>query len=476
MCVMIMHKSIFGRMFWTYAIILLVVFSTIAAAMSVFFTRYNTRKQIETMVSVAHTVEYWAGILQIEQTDARSAYAFSQILYSWSKFTLSDITVVGREGEVFDSTAGVRSVPDGLMDCVTNNETTVHRSDYNGFYRTRVISVGFPMTYKDNVIGAVFFAKHMDDVRRTVMELIVMFIFSCSFAMLFAFILVYIQAKKITAPIININKAAQKIAAGNFGERVEVTSHDEIGQLASTFNFMASSIEKSEKHRQSFISDVSHELRTPMTSISGFVQGMLDGTIPDDKRDDYLQIVLDESTRLTKLVNDMLEMSKMSSDEFKLDITPFDINELICKCLISLESRIDAKRIEVNVDFRPDRLITLGDKYQIQRVLLNLLDNAIKFCHEGTEIQINTWIAGGKAHVSVSDTGDLLTDSEMKSLFDRFFKTDKSRNKDRSGAGLGLSLVRNIIRLHKQTIDVSCKPLEDGKSGITKYEFTLEVQ
>lgn len=471
-----MHKSIFGRMFWTYAIILLVVFSTIAVAMSVFFSRFNTRKQIETMVSVAHTVEYWAGALQIEQTDARSAYAFSQILYSWSKFTLSDITVVNRDGEVFDSTCGIRAVPKELMDCVNLNRTTVHRSDFSGFYEKKVLSVGFPMIYKDNIIGAVFFAKHVDELRRTVMELIMMFIFSCSFAMLFAFILVYIQAKKISAPIIKINKAAQMIAAGNFGERVEVTSHDEIGQLSSTFNFMASSIEKSEKQRQSFVSDVSHELRTPMTSISGFVQGMLDGTIPDDKRDDYLKIVLEESTRLTRLVNDMLEMSKMSSDTFKLDITSFDINDLICKCLISLESRIDDKRLEVNVDFRPDRLITLGDKYQIQRVVLNLLDNAIKFCYEGTEIQIHTWIERGKAHVSVSDTGDIISETDMKNLFDRFFKTDKSRNKDRSGAGLGLSLVHNIIRLHNQTINVSCTPLEDGKSGVTKFEFTLEVQ
>ncbi len=470
-----MYKSIFGRMFWTYAIILLVVFSTIAVSMSMFFTRFNERKQIETMVSVAHTVEYWTGTLQIEQTDARSAYAFAQILNSWARFTVSDITVVNRDGQVFDSTCGLKAVPGELMDCITQNRTTVHRNNFNGFYKNKVLSVGFPLNYKDNTIGAVFFTKNTSDLRRSLMELILMFLFSCTFAILFAFVLVYIQARKISAPIIKMNKAAQMIAAGNFGERVEVTSHDEIGQLASTFNFMASSIEKSDKQRQSFVSDVSHELRTPMTSISGFVQGMLDGTIPDDKRDDYLRIVLDESTRLTKLVNDMLEMSKMDSDTFKLDITPFDINDLICKCLISLESRIEEKRLEINVDFRPDRLVTLGDKYQIQRVILNLLDNAIKFSYEGTEIQINTWIEKGKAHISVSDTGDRVSDSDIKSLFDRFYKTDKSRAKDRSGAGLGLSLVQNIIRLHKQTINAVCTPNDDEKSGVMKFEFTLEI-
>ena len=308
------------------------------------------------------------------------------------------------------------------------------------------------------------------------MELIIMFLFSSSFAILFAFILVYIQAKKISAPIIQINKAAQMIASGKFNQRVDVTSCDEIGQLASTFNFMASSIEKSEQQRQRFVSDVSHELRTPMTSISGFVQGMLDGTISDDKRDDYLRIVLDESTRLTKLVNDMLEMSKMSSDEFKLDITPFDINDLICSCLISLESRIDNKRLEVNVDFRPDRLITLGDKYQIKRVVLNLLDNAIKFSYEGTEIQINTWIENGQSSAALADVGDGISDDDLKNVFDRFFKTDKSRAKDKTGAGLGLSLVQNIIRLHNQQITVKSDPIKDSNARLTTFEFTLEVK
>lgn len=471
-----MFKSIFGRMFWTYAILLLLVLSTISVSMSLFFTRFTERKQVETIVSVAHTIEYWTATLQIEQADARSMYAYDQILNSWSKFTMSDITVVDRDGDVFDSTCGLRSVPQELMSCIDNDNVSIYRSDFNGFYENRVLCVAFPLKYKDNTIGAMFFNKNIADLRRSVMELIMMFLFSSSFAILIAFIIVYIQAKKISAPIVQINKAAQLIAAGNFSERVEVTTIDEIGQLASTFNFMASSIEKSEQQRQSFISDVSHELRTPMTSISGFVQGMLDGTIDDDKRNTYLQIVLDESTRLTKLVNDMLEMSKMSSDEFKLDITPFDINDLICSCLISLESRIDDSNLNVNVDFRPDRLITLGDKYQIKRVVLNLLDNAIKFSHKGTSILIKTWIASGKAHISVSNIGDGISENDLKNVFDRFYKTDKSRTKDKSGAGLGLSLVKNIIRLHNQEITAKSVKNEGEESFTTTFEFTLEVQ
>ena len=471
-----MFKSIFGRMFWTYAILLLLVLSTISVSMSLFFTRFTERKQVETIASVAHTIEYWTATLQIEQADARSMYAYDQILNSWSKFTMSDITVVDRNGEVFDSTCGLRSVPSDLMSCLNSDSAFIARSDFNGFYEDTVLTVAFPLKYKENTIGAMFFNKNIADLRRSVMELIMMFLFSSSFAILIAFIIVYIQAKKISAPIVKINKAAQLITAGNFSERVEVTTIDEIGQLASTFNFMASSIEKAEQQRQSFISDVSHELRTPMTSISGFVRGILDGTIDDDKRDTYLQIVLDESTRLTKLVNDMLEMSKMSSDEFKLDITSFDINDLICSCLISLESRIEDSGLDVDVDFRPDRLITLGDKYQIKRVVLNLLDNAIKFSHKGTSINIKTWIAAGKAHISVANIGDGISKQDLKNIFDRFYKTDKSRTKDKSGAGLGLSLVQNIIRLHNQEITARSEKNSGSDSFTTTFEFTLEVQ
>ncbi|MCH5211609.1 MAG: HAMP domain-containing histidine kinase [Oscillospiraceae bacterium] len=471
-----MFKSIFGRMFWTYAILLVFVISIITTSMTLLFSRFTERKQIETTSSVARSIEYWTATLQIEQTDALSARAYSRFLDSWSKLIDSDITVVNRDGEVFDSTCAIPYVPDAVLDCIEKNRITVHKSDFGGFYKSKVLTVAFPLHYKDNVIGAILFNKSIADLRHTVLELLLMFIFSALVSLLFAFIIVYIQARKISAPIVKINKTARMIASGSFGERVDITSRDEIGQLASTFNFMASSIEKVENNRQRFISDVSHELRTPMTSISGFVQGMLDGTIAGEKREEYLRIVFDESTRLTKLVNDMLDMSKMQSDSFKLDITAFDITELICVCLISLENRINDKNLDVEVDFRPENLKTLGDKDQIKRVIINLLDNAIKFSHNGSTIDIKTSITGGKAHITVSNKGDNIDENDIRHLFDRFYKTDQSRAKDRTGAGLGLSLVQNIIRLHNQTITVDCKPDEDGNTSTITFEFTLEVE
>lgn len=440
------------------------------------FSAFAERKQVETILTVANTIEYWTSALQIEQTDARSAQAYDHLLRSWGKFTLSDIVVVNRDGSVFDSTNGIKDVPKSLLNCIETDRIETHRTDFNGYYGDEVLTVSFPMHYKDNVIGAILFNKEISDIRHMVLEMLMLFLLSSSVSILFAFILVYFQAKNISAPIVKINKAAQMIAAGNFNERVDITTNDEIGQLASTFNFMASSIEKAETNRQQFISDVSHELRTPMTSISGFVRGMLDGTITDDIRDDYLKIVLNESVRLTKLVNDMLEMSKMQSDGFKLDMKEFDITELICVCLINLDNKIREHKLEVELDFRPEELTTIADKDQIQRVLINLIDNAVKFSYPNTVININTWIENGKAHISISNTGDGISEEDQKSVFDRFYKTDKSRTNDKKGAGLGLSLVKNIIRLHNQQITVKSVPNSDGNGRITTFEFTLEVK
>ncbi len=471
-----MIKSIFGRMFWTYAIILLIVFSFVSMSMAMFLGHYTVRKQVEKISSVAYSIEYWAATLQIEQTDAYSKRSFDNFLSTWSKFTKSDITITDRDGDVFISTCGIKSVPEKALSCIDDGRFTVYKSDFNGFYDNSVLTVAVPMHYQNNIIGAIIFNSSTAELRRTSMELLIMLLVSASMSMLLALLIIYIQAKKISSPITRINSAAQKIAAGNFEERVNVESRDEIGQLASTFNFMASSIEKYEKNRRQFISDISHELRTPMTSISGFVRGMLDGTITEDMQKPYLQIVLDESVRLTDLVNDMLEMSKIENEKFKLDISSFDINDLICTSIIGLEQRINDNGLDVNVDLENDRLITVGDKNQIKRVIINLLDNAIKFAMRGSVINIKTYSDSGKAYTEISNQCEKIDDEDIAHLFDRFYKTDKSREKDRFGAGLGLALAQNIMRLHNQQITAASAYDPDTDKHTITFRFSLETE
>jgi signal transduction histidine kinase len=285
--------------------------------------------------------------------------------------------------------------------------------------------------------------------------------------MLISFILIYFQARNISAPIKDINKAVNYIASGKFDKRVKISSPDEVGQLASSFNYMAEALSRQNDMHNAFISDVSHELRTPMTSISGFVGGILDGTIPPEKQKDYLQLVYDETTRLAKMTSDMLEMSKMSSSEYKLDVTDFDINELVCRTVFAFEQKIEEKKLEI-MGLESDEVFVKADNDLIHQVVYNLIDNAVKFVNEGGCISFSYEQKDGKVFVSVRNTGAGIAQQELPRLFDRFYKTDKSRGLDKTGVGLGLYIVQTIVNQHKG--DLIVKSVEGEYT-----EFTVSL-
>ncbi len=468
-------SSIFQRLFVAYSFILVIVLLCVSIPSIVFVSNFIERKQIATAMAMSETIEHWTGATHIEDNDVRTRMAFKSTLQFWSSFLNADIIIVNNDGEITESTATINSVPAEYMKELETKSRIVKKGTFNGEYPKKMLTVGYPIYYQGTRIGNAFLNMFLPEMQRTAMELIYVFILAALISMIFAFVMVYIQSMRISRPISRINSAVRDMAAGNFGKRVEVESNDEIGQLASSFNFMADSIEDLEKQRSGFVSDVSHELRTPMTSISGFVEGILDGTIPPEKHEYYLQIVLDESRRLTKLVNDMLEMSKMSSSEYKLDISEFDINELIRTCIIGLENRICEKNLDLNVDFKTEELKVLADKDSIKRVVLNIMDNAIKFSYPNTTMGISTWIEKRKVYVSIGNFGDGIDSADLSSIFNRFYKTDKSRTNEKSGAGLGLSLVKNIMIMHKQSIWVESVDAKEGSNAkYTKFTFTLE--
>ncbi len=472
-----MFKSIMGRLFWTYATILALVFASISASAGIFMDRFVVNQHVDDIIKVSDTIEYWTAAMEIEGDDSRMKTSYKQILKSWAEFLHSDIVIANADGMVLASTKNVTTVPDNYVAAVMNGETIKERSTFNGTYDKKVMVVGVPASYQGRVVAAMFFNTGLPNIRKTTFSLFSMFLISSLVSIFAAAVLVYMQSKRISRPIGEINTAARNIASGKYDMRVPVRSNDETGQLASTFNFMADSIETLEATRSEFISDVSHELRTPMTSISGFVEGIMDGTIPPEKKNEYLQIVLDESKRLTKMVNDMLEMSKMSSSEYKLNITGFDLNELTRICIISLGNRIDEKNLELNVDFEKESMNVLADKDAIKRVIINLLDNAIKFSYPNTTIGIRTWIEDGRARFCVGNFGDGISGDDLSNIFNRFYKTDKSRVNEKSGAGLGLSFVKNIMSLHKQSVWVESVDTKEGSDAkYTKFTFTLELE
>lgn len=472
-----MFKSILSRLFWTYAAILALVFASIAVSVGVFTDRFVTNQHRQNVRDVSQTIEYWTAVSEIEDNGARTKVMYRNLLKKWADYLHSDIIITNSQGEIVANTGSIADVPDDLVNTIISGGEVREVSTLNGAYRSDVIVVGIPVHYQGGVVGAMIFTTPAEFLKKTAGEMFSMLVLSSLFAVLIAGVLVYWQSRRISKPIGEINKAARNIASGKYDKRVVVTSRDEIGQLASSFNFMADSVEALERTRSDFISDVSHELRTPMTSISGFAQGILDGTIPKEKQDEYLKIILDESKRLTKMVNDMLEMSKMSSSNYKLDVTAFDLNELTRLCIISLGSRIDEKNLEINVDFDRDVLKVLADRDAIQRVIINLLDNAVKFSYPNTTVTIKTRRDKNRAMFSVGNFGDGIDSGDLSSIFTRFYKTDKSRRSDKKGAGLGLSFVKNILTLHKQNVWVESVDAKEGSSAkYTTFTFTLEAE
>ena len=279
-------------------------------------------------------------------------------------------------------------------------------------------------------------------------------------------IMYYFTNKLLVSPLEEINNAAKRLSRGDVDTRVKIKSNDEIGELSESLNMMASSLEEVDLKRREFISNVSHELRSPITSIKGFISGILDGVIPKDRENYYLNVVNDEVSRLARLVNDLLDISSMESGKFKLIEVPLDINEIITLCILNLESKIKSKIIEVCFGNKYEYAI--ADRDRVIQIVTNLIENAIKYGDEKGKIKIDTYSKGNKIYVSVFNSGPNLSKEELNSIWDRFYKSDKSRT-NKVSTGLGLPIVRLILTQHGQ--DIWVKNIENNGVNFT---FTLE--
>lgn len=470
-----MFKSIFSRLVWTFIITLVFVYTALFCAMSAFELRNISNRQYEAATKAAGSIEYMTVLSIDDMSDPRVRNIYNSALGSWSSIVGSDITVINEDGNVYASTNNIKRVPKELAARALGGTPYRGYTKFGSYYNKPVLTIALPVKYNGSVIGAIFFNTTLDRIQNSLVDFFEIFILSSLLSVVVALVLIYSQAKKISKPITGINSAVLDIASGKFDKRLPVTSRDETGQLASSFNYMAESLDELETMRQNFVSDVSHELRTPMTSISGFVEGILDGTIPPEKHNEYLKIVLEESQRLSRMASNMLEMSKMSSSEYKLDMKKFDLCEVVRLGIINLESKIEAKNLELEVDFAHEHINVLADKDSILRVVINLLDNAVKFSYDNTKINVSAWCDVHKAYVRVGNFGIGIERKDLEHVFDRFYKTDKSRGKDKSGAGLGLSMAKNIMTLHNGSIWAESVTAKEG-SDVKYTTFTFSLQ
>ncbi len=356
------------------------------------------------------------------------------------------------------------------MKQILDGHTIESWGNFGKRFQTPVLTVGSPFIVNNRIIGAIFIHTQLEEIQRVYYSLYSQLWRSAILSGILAITLISWISVRISSPLIEMNMIALEIAKGNFNRKVKVKSRDEIGQLAKSFNSMADDLKSLEDLRKSFVANVSHELRSPLTSMQGFIQGMLDGTIPKEENPRYLAIVLDETKRLNKLINELLDVARIESGRFPLNWDKFDINELIRRVLIRYEGKINEKELEVEVIFRDDHFTVTADKDRIEQVVTNLIDNAIKFSSHGGKISIWTH-DDAKEHVfvSISDSGEGIPQEDIPFIWERFYKADKSHSSESTGTGLGLHIAKKIIEQHGQRIWVKS---QYGKG--TVFIFSLK--
>ncbi len=404
--------------------------------------------------------------------DAISAEDVKKQLSVAGDFSSQTIWIMNTDGEVIYSTAKDSSgsstfTIEGFAEEGTSR-SFYREGDFYGHFNEEMLSVLAPITYNYTLNGYVVvhaptikIREQRNDLNLIILATIaVVFVLSTFILIVFTDI-VYIPLKKIT-------KATEAYAEGDFTYPIDIDKNDEIGYLAASLTYMADKLSHFEDDQKKFIANVSHDFRSPLTSMKGYLEAMVDETIPVEQHSKYLNIVKNETERLTKLTNNLLTLNNLNITGMNLDITDFDINRTIKDTVATFEGTCKKKHISFNLVLTGERLYVSADKGKIEQVLYNLIDNAIKFSKPDSSIKLETSEKNETIFVSVKDSGIGIPKDNLKQIFDRFYKTDLSRGRDKKGTGLGLSIVKEILNAHHENINV-ISTVDVG----TEFIFTL---
>ncbi len=476
------RQTIFKKYLWLSMIAVFLGFAILGVMIVFFVTQYWEAERWESLTSYATTVSLAITDKAVVKNDKATFPKEYDDMIRDTVRTLSgglhtDFIVTDENGAVTfcsENAEGIDTLtmikPELVSAAMDGQLKEV--SNFGGVYEGRYYIVGVPVQTLKNgelqPIGAVFVTSSAQHYKEYVVTLVKIF---CSagiiiFALIFCFVGLF--SYQLTKPLGQMAKAAKAFGKGDFSVRVNTTSNDEIGDLARSFNKMADSLAASEGMRRAFVANVSHELKTPMTTIAGFIDGILDGTIPKERQPYYLNIVTVEIKRLSRLVTSMLALSRIDSGELKMVKTSFDISSTVLNTFLTFEQKLEARKINVVGLDELQPLVVEGDPDMIHQVVYNLVENASKFTNVGGDITVKTQEVGDEAVVSITNTGEGIPPEQIGFIFDRFYKTDKSRSHDKNGMGLGLYLVRSIIRQHGGDITA-----ESVEGEYTTFEFRL---
>ena len=470
-------KSSYSRSFSSIAAILLLALTALGASFQILVKEYLADNTVSGLSQDATVIANLA-----------SAYSFDGSLSSREFLLNLDIISQVSDADVVicDSQGHILLCSDALLGCEHQGMRFEERFVSNvimsggdtangvitGLYPENRFVVSTPIPGENGAAGIVIVSTPSAFVDQIMNRISNIFLTTAIFVVLIAVLAVSIFARRESQPLRTMAKAANAFGHGNLAARVRVddSSSEEMEELAIAFNNMASSLQKSEYQRQEFVANVSHELKTPMTTIAGYVDGILDGTIPPERQTYYLQIVSDETKRLSRLVRSMLDISQLQNQDIPEEKKMhFDLEEAMGQVLITFEKKITDKKLEVEVDMPEHPVFTMANPDYITQVIYNLLDNAVKFCPQGGTLGLRIREGGNKAYISISNQGDTIPPEELPLVFDRFHKLDKSRSQNRDGWGLGLYIVKTIVCSHGENISVTSR---DGK---TEFTFTMPL-
>lgn len=481
-----MFKSSLSKHLVTFVSIILLSFLMLAGIVSSMIRSYSMEEKERKLSSASSFIAS-----QIEAVKPAAIEDFARSVearYLASSVTYLDhdvdILILDENGNVYLSTIGVKdgesetSTVEGdlgriemlsLVPVSVAGDVAIYSGRLGGYLAENSLIYSTRVSYSDTVNGYVLAVSSTlveDNLIVTARKAVVN---SSIWVMLAAVIAAYFMTERLVNPLRNMTRAVRSFAKGELSTRVVVSGKDEVAELGEAFNHMAESLENLEKMRNSFLANVSHDLRTPMTTIAGFIDGINSGAIPPEKHEYYLGVVSDEVHRLSRLVTQLLDVSRLESGDRKFSFVDFDVAEMARIILLSFEQKIESKHLDVEFVSDEDTMIANADKDAIHQVLYNLCHNAVKFARDGGRFIIKiTKEEPKKLRISVLDDGECLVGEDKEMVFDRFYKTDKSRGLDKNGVGLGLYICKTIVEAHGEKIGVI------SESEGCEFWFTLK--
>lgn len=437
-----------------------------------------------------HIYNYYSDRLYLQANEIANEYALDYLAES----KLRRIELEMKSLSTFNDTRIMFITPSGDVILDTNNSSTDKSNedrilfsindfdygdlkgkhdilwDFYGLFSEPELSVFSPISNSFEIKGYVVInipesaivERVYDTFNTNYLTLAIVLILSSAFLVLYFF--------QVHRPIKEITRATNEYSKGNLSYHVKPMHNDEIGRLGMSLDYMASQLNESDKFQQKFLSNISHDFRSPLTSIKGYLEAVQDGTIPPEMLDKYIGIMLFETERLTKLTSNILTLNELDPKSVRLDISTFDLNSIIRHTVETFEGTCKKKGIKFNITYANSVQNVKADKGRIQQVIYNLIDNAIKFSKENSYIYITVKEKGEKAQISIKDTGCGIAKEDIDKIWDRFYKSDSSRGRDKKGSGLGLSITKEVIQAHGENIDVV------STVGVgTEFIFTLEL-